>query len=497
MKNCTFYIIFILFSFWSGSVFSQTNCLTDPPLPPVLTLVTVEPETGNTGFTWTPSPSPDIAAYILYSYKNGDGMPLDTLWDPAATSYTLSSTATKYFSVSYVVTAMRLPRCTSIFSNVLNSIFEEASIDTCMRKIIVSWNSYSTLPEKVTNYSVLLSVNGGSYIDLGKVGSGESSSLINNFILNAQYCFVIRANLENGTFSTSNKSCLSTKMQRPPQWINADQATINPEGKIALSFTIDPLSELTRFSLERKAGPTGTFQEISKPVSVNGSVYYTDSQAETKIVNYYRLSAMNSCNLPVTVSNIASNIVLSLDRQGDNLILSWNPYKDWLGIISSYKLFINTGNGFEEHSLIQAPDTFYVEGYQQIMYEVSGNEVCYYISVSETSNPHGISGESISSKICASPTEIITVPNVFTPNNDLKNDLFQPVLSFTPLEYHLIISDRQGNILFETRDYHSAWDGTQNGNPQPQGVCLWFLKLTTPSGKIISKTGTITIINNK
>ena len=222
---------------------------------------------------------------------------------------------------------------------------------------------------------------------------------------------------------------------------------LNSEGKVALSFTIDPLSEITRFSLERKAGPTGTFQEISKPVSVNGSVYYTDIQAETKIVNYYRLSAVNSCNLPVTVSNIASNIVLSLDRQGDNLILSWNPYKDWLGIISSYKLFINTGNGFEEHSLIQAPDTFYVEGYQQIMYEVSGNEVCYYISASETSNPHGISGESISSKICTSPTEIITVPNVFTPNNDLKNDLFRPVLSFTPLEYHLIISDRQGNIL--------------------------------------------------
>ena len=226
MKNRTLYIIFILFSFWSGSVFSQTNCLTDPPLPPVLTLVTVEPETGNTRFTWTPSPSPDIAAYILYSYKNGDGMPLDTVWDPAATSYTLSSTATKYFSVSYVVAAMRLPRCTSIFSNVLNSIFEEASIDTCMRKIIVSWNSYPSLPEKVTSYSVLLSVNGGSYIDLGKVGSGESSSPINNFILNAQYCFVIRANLENGTFSTSNKTCLSTKMQRPPQWINADQATI-------------------------------------------------------------------------------------------------------------------------------------------------------------------------------------------------------------------------------------------------------------------------------
>jgi gliding motility-associated-like protein len=131
------------------------------------------------------------------------------------------------------------------------------------------------------------------------------------------------------------------------------------------------------------------------------------------------------------------------------------------------------------------------------MYEVTGSEVCFYISASETSNPNGVTGQSLSSLVCTVPTEIITVPNVFTPNNDLVNDFFRPVLSFTPMDYLLVISDRQGNILFETRDYSAAWDGSQNGNPQPQGVCLWFLKVTTPSGKSISKTGTITIINNR
>ncbi len=497
MKNRHFYIIIIIFSFWSGGASSQTNCITDPPLPPVLTSVSVQSETGNTRFTWTLSPSPDIAAYILYSYKNGDGMPIDTVWDPAATNYTLSSTVTKYFSVSYVVAAMRLPRCTSIFSNVLNSIFEVVSIDTCMKKIVVSWNSYPSLPEKVTGYSVLLSVNGGNYTETGTVSAGDTSFTLNDFTIDEEYCFVVRANLEEGTISTSNKICLSTKMQRPPQWINADQATLNSEGEITLSFTIDPLSELKHFSLERKSGTSGTFQEISRPVSINGSVYYTDIQSETNIINYYRLSAVNSCSLPVMVSNLASNMVLSLEKSGNNIILSWNPYKSWLGTISSYKLFVNSGKGYEEKAVIPASDTVFVQGYQQIMYEVSGNEVCFHISASETSNPYGISGESVSSKICTSPTEIITIPNVFTPNNDLDNDLFKPVLSFTPLEYHLIISNRQGNILFETRDYLAEWDGSRNGNPQPQGVYIWFLKLTTPSGKIISKTGTITIISSR
>jgi gliding motility-associated-like protein len=493
MKYLQLYIIVALSVFWSCGAFSQVKCITDPPLPPVLTSVSVQSETGNTVFTWTLSTSPEIAAYILYSYKNGDGMPIDTIWDPYATGYTLSSTATKYFSVSYVVAAMRQPRCTSIFSNVLNSIFETISIDTCMKKILVSWNSYPSFPQKVASYTVLYSVDGGSYSESVNLNASETSFALNDFNINADYCFIVRANLEGGAHSTSNKTCLSTKMQRPPKWINADQATMN-SGKVSLSFTIDPLSEIKQFSLERKDGANGTFQQIAQPVSTNGSVYYIDNKADTSIVNYYRLSAINSCNLPVVVSNIASNMVLSMKRSGDNIVLSWNPYRNWLGTVSSYRLFVNTGQGFQEKDMIPSTDTTFVQAYQQIMYDVSGDDVCFYINATERSNPYGIYGESISSKICSSPTEIITVPNVFTPDNDLKNDLFKPVLSFTPVEYQLIISNRQGKVLFDERDFHASWDGSQNGNPQPQGVYLWFLKLTTPSGKVISRTGTITII---
>jgi gliding motility-associated-like protein len=497
MKFRQFNIIIVLFIFCECSAFSQVKCITDPPLPPVLTSVSVQSETGNTLFTWTLSPSSEIAAYILYSYKNGDGMPLDTIWDSSATSYTLSSNATKYLSVSYVVASMREPRCTSIFSNVLNSIFERVSIDTCTRKIVVAWNSYPSFPQKVTGYTVLYSVDGGSYTESGNLSASETSFTLNDFNINSEYCFIVRANLEGGSYSTSNKTCVSTKMQRPPLWINADQATLNSEGKVALTFTIDPLSEIKKFSLERKIGLNGAFQQISQPVSTNGSVFYIDNKADTSVVNYYRLTAINSCNLPVVESNIACNIVLSMKRSEDNIVLSWNPYKNWLGAVSSYRLFVNTGKGFEEKALIPSADTVFFQIYQQIMYEITRDKVCFYINATEKSNPHGILGESKSSKICSSPSEIITVPNVFTPNNDLNNDLFKPVLSFTPVGYYLIISNRQGKVLFETSDYLASWDGSQNGNPQPQGVYLWFLKLTTPSGKVISKTGTITIIRNK
>jgi uncharacterized protein YbbC (DUF1343 family) len=45
---------------------------------------------------------------------------------------------------------------------------------------------------------------------------------LEDFIVDAQYCFYVKASLSGGLYSGSNKTCLQTKMQRPPEWINAD-----------------------------------------------------------------------------------------------------------------------------------------------------------------------------------------------------------------------------------------------------------------------------------
>lgn len=500
MKYKLLDIILLLLSFCPYSAFSQINCTV--PLAPVLTSVSVQPETGRTEFTWILSESTGIAAYIIYAYEGGDGQAIDTVWDPAATSRLISNTAPKYSSVSYVVAAHRLsavpglPGCTSPLSNVLSTIFCEANTDTCNKRINVVWNRYPDEPKTVTGYTVMLSVNGSDYAVEASKAPTDTSIMINNFITEAEYCFYIRADLEGGYLSTSNKACVQTRMQRPPDWINADYATVNQDSRIALSFTIDPASEIRHFQLERRTGTIGSYASIAQMESVNGSVIYTDAQAPVDVANFYRLSAINSCNIPITISNIASNMALSLERKGDEFKLSWNPYKEWMGIISDYRLFIDTGTGFEEKAVIGAGDSLYTLDYKSIMYEVAGSEICMHVTASESSNPHGITGLSISSGVCMKPVEVITVPNIFTPNNDLINDLFKPVLSFTPTGYHLIVSDRHGSVLFESRDFNESWDGRRNGNPLPDGVCLWFLKVTTPSGESITRTGTVTIFKN-
>jgi gliding motility-associated-like protein len=484
-------IFFLQFLISATFLNGQTD--DDPPVSPVLTLVTVNYLTGNVDINWTLSSSPDVLGYVVYSYRNNEGYPLDTLYNPSVTAYTRFGSGSGYFSESYVVAALDTAGNISPLSNPLNTVFAASSIDTCNSKIEIKWNAYPSYPLKVLNYTVLQSVNGNDFTVAGVIPSDKGNYVLNDFLTDAGYCFVVRANLDGGTTSTSNRNCLSAKMQRPPRWINADYATLTADKSILLSFNIDPLSEIKKFILERKTGAQGSFVQIYQFSSVSGSLLYSDANADISKINYYRLSAVNNCNIPATISNISSNIVLSLNRNDDDLNLSWNPYKEWRGTVDSYKIFAMTGEEMEERYSTGPADTIFHISYSSLMYEVSLKEVCFMIRAVESSNPYNINGESNSQMVCTPVSEVITIPNMFTPDNNGINDLFRPVLSFTPSDYQLIITDSNRKTVFETRDHAKEWDGTKNGNHLPEGLYLWFLRIKTPSGKTVEKSGTVTI----
>lgn len=473
-------------------VFSQTNC--EVPLPPVLTSASINSATGFTELRWTLSQSPSIAAYIIYNHTSGYGIPIDTIWDPTATSYSFYSAGIKYFAESFVVASFRKPICTSPLSNILSTIYCTVTLDTCQKKIGLKWNRYSDYPSKVTGYEISIRKNGDLTGEKINVPAGSDAWTITDFETRVQYCFSLKALLENGQFSQSNSSCLTTKMTRAPGWINADFASVIGKGNILVSFTIDPLSELKTFILERKRGISGSFEKLSQFQSITGALLYADQNIEEGYQYFYRLAAVNKCDIPVIYSNTASNIVLSLDQNGTDVILSWNGYRKWAGSIDRYELYMASGADFDKMENILPSDTTITIPYSSLMYKALGTNVCFMVKAFENGNPYGISGKSQSDIKCIPPTEVITVPNAFTPDNDQVNDRFRPVLSFTPLTYRFVITDMKRKVVFEAADPGMEWDGTSNGTMQPEGVYLWQLKLVPPSGSTITRSGTVTII---
>jgi gliding motility-associated-like protein len=91
------------------------------------------------------------------------------------------------------------------------------------------------------------------------------------------------------------------------------------------------------------------------------------------------------------------------------------------------------------------------------------------------------------------------MPNAFTPNEDGLNEKLLPISSDPSIEFHMMIYDRWGKLLFETYDIHQGWDGnTAEGLPCPTGNYVYRLEYqgqgSESPGKKASQVGTVMLV---
>lgn len=83
----------------------------------------------------------------------------------------------------------------------------------------------------------------------------------------------------------------------------------------------------------------------------------------------------------------------------------------------------------------------------------------------------------------------VQVPNIFTPNGDNVNDVFELKL-LNIASIHTVISNRWGGIMFETDDNPIKWDG----NDAPDGLYFYHYEAVGAQGENIVGTGFIQLI---
>jgi gliding motility-associated-like protein len=85
------------------------------------------------------------------------------------------------------------------------------------------------------------------------------------------------------------------------------------------------------------------------------------------------------------------------------------------------------------------------------------------------------------------------IPNLFTPNDDGKNDFLKVYGMPTVKKFSFSIFNREGSLIFKTTDVSEAvqrgWDGTKNGAIQPPGVYFWKVEGEVTSGEQILLNG--------
>ncbi len=86
------------------------------------------------------------------------------------------------------------------------------------------------------------------------------------------------------------------------------------------------------------------------------------------------------------------------------------------------------------------------------------------------------------------------IPNVFTPNGDGKNDVFH-ITAGNMKEYNLVIYNRWGEKLFESKSPNNDWSGTSDaGVKESEGTYYYILKATDYENKTYNLRGYVELI---
>ena len=94
-------------------------------------------------------------------------------------------------------------------------------------------------------------------------------------------------------------------------------------------------------------------------------------------------------------------------------------------------------------------------------------------------------------------TNVIYVPNSFTPNDDNYNNFFKPVLNgdFDVFDYELTIYNRWGELIFESKNPSTGWDGYYHNRKALEGAYIWQLKVGLESyPNAIEKQGHLNLL---
>lgn len=472
-----------------------------PPLPPEMDYVSVDTASGDIYVVWKPSPSSDIAKYIIYEWRiignDTAGFVVDSVGKDTL-EYFWSTTEAGERAMSMAVAGTRAGSDPSPITVSHTTMHLSLQYDSCDAKMNLQWTPYIGWDSSdYVKHQVFVRIDNGSYQKIGETDDTVYHYVQHDIEDNRRYCYRVEAIRNDGVGSFSNEACKFTDYLLHPQWIDAEQASVLGKDQIGVDFYIEESGEVTSFRLLRRTGPSNPFDTIQDFVDVFGpTLSYSDDVLSTEKQYQYQLYSQDVCGKIVAGSNITGNVVLQASSAGLQAFLHWTPYTDYEAGVKSYQIWriLNTGDP-QQINEVYAPDTTFTDNLDFVSGSDIEDEICYYVVAEENdSYTRGVQGFSRSNTTCISVTPNILMPNAFTPNDDGRNDIIKPVLSFIPQKYIFQVFDRWGSRIFQTTDPETGWNGSVNGGEKAsEGVYLYYVLLTTTKGIEVEQRGEITL----
>ena len=89
--------------------------------------------------------------------------------------------------------------------------------------------------------------------------------------------------------------------------------------------------------------------------------------------------------------------------------------------------------------------------------------------------------------------EEVTLPNIFTPNNDGANDFFEITIG-EKQDFQIVVINQMNKVVFQSNSVDFRWDGMlPSGDPAPSGNYVYFISAKTMNGKDFVKSSKLRI----
>lgn len=122
------------------------------------------------------------------------------------------------------------------------------------------------------------------------------------------------------------------------------------------------------------------------------------------------------------------------------------------------------------------------------------NDGLYQVHLVATNDEFGCT-DSISRPIKVNPEYAFYAPNSFTPDGNEFNQTWKiQTVGIQDMSYKLLIFNRWGEIVWESRDPNIGWDGTYKGRSLPVGVYVYKIELINLKNETKTYTGHINLL---
>ncbi|OQP58247.1 hypothetical protein A3860_07970 [Niastella vici] len=215
-------------------------------------------------------------------------------------------------------------------------------------------------------------------------------------------------------------------------------------------------------------GSSVTFTPTTLPVTWYAGIQYV---------------SCNSSRTPVVISALtalATPLVVATTITGNSVTFQWQPVAG----ASGYQVSVN-GGAYISPSSGSLGVTHTVSGLQPLT-TVTINVIALGARSCQNSTPGKATAKTL--------TDEIYIPNTFTPNGDGKNDRFKAygnVIAGLTMK----VFNQWGELIYETNDMTTGWDGTHKGKMQPIGVYYYVIRIRLTDGNEVTRKGSVNLLH--